>query len=364
MTIKYSDESSEKAKNSWARRATTVVLINIAVLASLLFAMEVGFRLFRPGYEFYSRTQPGQFEDRTFRAGRFRKDTDLGWVLSGDTSDWYKPKGLKQPTYIANGQGFRDTKNFATIDYHSGKRRVVMLGDSFLFGVDLDAQETIPAILERKLPGYELYNLGIPGWGLDQMYLSYKKYVTLIKPQIVVLLYIDDDLSRIYEAFRVMDGMNKPSFSLQGNRLVPRTPLSLWKRYFHNYVINYSIIANRFYIFYKNIEIKKLVEALFADLIAQTLQSGQELIVLRLPVLRGGFPDSDHRLTWGTRRMWNFKDFFAEKNILYIDVGDQMPRDEKFYQPDQHFSAVGTAYVAELISKLDVFTRRRNPHSP
>src|SRR4029453_7093768 len=58
MTIKYSDESGEKAKNSWARQATTVVLINVAVLASLLFAMEVGFRLFRPGYEFYSRTQP------------------------------------------------------------------------------------------------------------------------------------------------------------------------------------------------------------------------------------------------------------------------------------------------------------------
>src|SRR5205809_4969646 len=73
MSVKYSDESGEKAKNSWARRAPTVVLINIAVLASLLFAMEVGFRLFRPGYEFYSRTQPGQFEDRTFRAGRFRK---------------------------------------------------------------------------------------------------------------------------------------------------------------------------------------------------------------------------------------------------------------------------------------------------
>ena len=240
----------------------------------------------------------------------------------------------------------------------------MLLGDSFLFGILLDAQETIPAFLERKLSGYELYNLGIPGWGLDQMYLSYKKYVTLIKPQIIVLLYIDDDLSRSYEAFREPEGMNKPSFSLQENRLVPRTPLSLWKRYvLHNHVINNSIIANRFYIFYKNIEIKKLADALFADLIAQTHERRQELIVLRLPLLRDGPP------TWNFKDflappMWNFKEFFAEKNNLYIDVGDQMPRDAKFYMIGGHFSAEGTAYVAELISKLDMFTRRRNLHSP
>jgi hypothetical protein len=237
---------------------------------------------------------PGQFEDRAFGAGHWaQKDPDLGWVLSGEAS-------TEKSAYVTNKQGFRDTKNFATIDYHSGKTRVMMLGDSFLFGITLGEQETIPAFLERKLSGYELYNLGIPGWGLDQMYLSYKKYVTLIKPQIVVLLYIDDDLSRIYEAaFRGSDGgMNKPSFSLQENRLVLRTPLSLWKRYVHNYVINNSIIANRFYIFYKNIEIKKLADAFFADLIAQIHERRQQLIVLRLPLLRGG----------PTR--WNFKDFF------------------------------------------------------
>ena len=199
------------------------------------------------------------------------------------------------------------------------------------------------------MPDYEFYNLEIPGWGLDQMYLSYKKYADLIKPQIIVLLYIDDDVPRIYEAFRIMEGMNKPSFSLSENRLVPRTPESPWKRY----VINKSIIANKLYVIYKDIDIKRLANALFAALIADTHERGQQFIVLRLPLLSDG-PDA-----------WRFKEFFAEKNTLYIDLRDQMPREKKIYLPnDQHFSAVGTAYVAEFISKLDVFTRRRNPHSP
>jgi hypothetical protein len=362
MTIKYSDGSGDTAKKGRARQFATVILINIAVLTGLLFAMEAGLRLFHPGYKFYSRTQPGQFEDRTFGArGWPRKDPDLGWVLNGGgllsgtvrppflPPDFYKEG--REPRAIANRQGFRDTKDFRTIDYFSGKTRVMMLGDSFLFGVWLDVQETIPAILERKLLDCEFYNLGIPGWGLDQMYLSYKKYADLIKPQIVVLLYIDDDVSRIYEAFRIADGMNKPSFSLSENRLVPRRPglESWWKRY----LIDKSIIANKLYVISKNIDIKHLANALFAALIAETHERGQQFVVLRLPLLSDG------------SEAWSFRRFFAEKNSLYIDLRDQMPRDKKFYIPnDQHLSATGTAYVAEFISKLDVFTRRRNPHSP
>jgi hypothetical protein len=60
----HSDELGEPA-NCRARQATTVVLVNIGVFVGLLVAMEVGLRLFRPEYIFYSRTQPGQFENRT-----------------------------------------------------------------------------------------------------------------------------------------------------------------------------------------------------------------------------------------------------------------------------------------------------------
>src|SRR5260370_37720279 len=86
--------------------------------------MEVGFRLFRPRYKIYY-TEPGQ----------------------------------------VNRQGFCDTRDFATIDYLSGRTRVMMEGDSFLFGIWLDAQDAIPAILGRKSPDCEFYNLGIPSWG-------------------------------------------------------------------------------------------------------------------------------------------------------------------------------------------------------
>jgi hypothetical protein len=186
------------------------------------------------------------------------------------------------------------------------------------------------------------------------MYLSYKKYENLIKPQIVALLYIDDDVRRIYGAFSGRNGMNRPSFSLQKGQLVPRTsdpPCEC-------YVIDHSIIANKLYRLYKDVEIKKLADAMFASLIAQTRERGQQLILLRLP---GG-----REFSFWERTVFSFKEFFAEKNSLYIDVGDQMPRDEKFYIPvDGHFSSKGTAYVAEFMSSLDVFiaSLNRPPHT-
>ena len=205
-------------------RSATLVLINTIVLAGLLLATEAALGLYNPGYTLSPTTQPGQYEDRTFGARHWpRKDHDLGWVLSGGAPDFYTSKGLKIPMYAANQQGFRDTRDFATIDWRSGKTRVMMLGDSFLFGVNLDAQDAIPAVLERKLSTYEVYNLGIPGWGVDQMYLAYKKYADVIKPEIIVLLYIDDDLKRIYEAFNKAAGMRiKPSFSFSGKTIRPK----------------------------------------------------------------------------------------------------------------------------------------------
>jgi hypothetical protein len=226
----------------------------------------------------------------------------------------------------------------------------MVLGDSFVFGVHLDERDTIPAVLERKLHDTDVYNLGIPGWGIDQMYLAYKKYNDVIKPQIVVLLYIDDDLPRIYEAFRKGEGMNKPSFSLQANQLVLRTqpsPESFWARY----IFDKSIVANKLYSRYKDTEIRKLAKALFADLIVKTHENGQLFMVLRLPI----FSDLSKSSQFDS---WSLKNFFSERNCDYVELRDQMPVDKGLYIPnDAHFSAEGTAYVAEFMSEMDVFRR-------
>jgi hypothetical protein len=65
-------------------------------------------------------------------------------------------------------------------------------GDSFTFGALLDDPDTLTYLLQERLgSGHEVYNLASPGWGLDQMYLAYRKFVDRIDPDIVIVVYIE-----------------------------------------------------------------------------------------------------------------------------------------------------------------------------
>jgi hypothetical protein len=201
---------------------------DLAVLASFLCVMEAGFRLFRPGYIFYSRTEPGQFTDRTLgpRDG-FRKDPDLGWILN----DGALLSGAERPPFlrahIATKQGFRDTKDFSAIDYRSDKTRVMMLGDLILIWNWAERARNHSRDLGAEVAPIRILQLGDSRLGDRSDVPFIQKICRLIKPQIVVLLYIDDDVSWSYEAFRIIDGMNKPSFFLSESRLVPGSPNSM-----------------------------------------------------------------------------------------------------------------------------------------
>lgn len=84
--------------------------------------------------------------------------------------------------------------------------------------------KTIAYNLQKKLKeSYRVINLGIPGYGIDQCLLSYEKYAKLLNPKIAVLFDIDNDIPGILEAFRKVEGMNKPSHDIINDSLQLRT---------------------------------------------------------------------------------------------------------------------------------------------
>lgn len=86
----------------------------------------------------------------------------------------------------------------------------MVLGDWFTFGVYVEEPKTLPAHLATQLgEGFELFNVSSPGWGVDQMYLAYRKFVEVLDPDVVVLVYINDDVRRAFES--EIEG-EKPSF--------------------------------------------------------------------------------------------------------------------------------------------------------
>jgi len=67
-----------------------------------------------------------------------------------------------------NADGYRDYS--FDVD-KEGRTRVLVSGDSFVFGDNVSAHETFPKVMERQLgDGYQVFNMGIAGDGPDQSY--------------------------------------------------------------------------------------------------------------------------------------------------------------------------------------------------
>lgn len=101
--------------------------------------------------------------------------------------------------------------------YKNGTR-VAILGDSFVFGWDVDDSETFPALLERRLgSGAEVWNLGVRGHGVDQMSLVATEILPAHSPDIVVMAFIRATLDRACQRFAF--GARKPFFALENDSL-------------------------------------------------------------------------------------------------------------------------------------------------
>ena len=77
-----------------------------------------------------------------------------------------------------------------------GKQRILVLGDSFTFGTDVSDDETYSHDLESALPNTEVLNLGVQGYGQDQMLLYLKEEGVKYHPDVVILGYLNMDTYR------------------------------------------------------------------------------------------------------------------------------------------------------------------------
>jgi lysophospholipase L1-like esterase len=117
-----------------------------------------------------------------------------------------------------------------------GLQRVLVLGDSFVEGAEVDEADTVSAVTARRLTDAgipaEVLNAGVRGWGTGQEYLYLTHEGLQLHPDIVVLVfYVGNDLiDNSAELTRgAPDGSPvRPFFSLVGNRLeltpVPHHP--------------------------------------------------------------------------------------------------------------------------------------------
>jgi hypothetical protein len=113
----------------------------------------------------------------------FTYDSLRGWAVSPNLKEMSVFEGK---VLNSNSRGIRGKVEYAEIPSF-GKKRIVVLGSSFTFGDEVSDNETYAHYLEMLLPNTEILNLGVGGYGHDQMLLYFKEEGVKYHPDIVLL---------------------------------------------------------------------------------------------------------------------------------------------------------------------------------
>ena len=377
-----------------SRRFALILAANL-LLAFAVFAVgELGIRLLVKPTIFGIALGPMELAPKDWNAGRahlrevWKKgtgdlsyqvyDAQLGWKLGPNRRGF---DGL----YFTSLEGIRAPRPDVSFRDLPPKRLIAVLGDSFAFGERVRYEDAFPAQLEVRLgPEYQVLNFGVPGYGVDQIYLRYINDVLSWKPEIVVFSFVWHDLLRTMSVYSFLSftgwdmPLSKPRFLLTpaGLRavniptLAPEeiltktrvTDLPFLEHTLGYYPLDWNETMSYFPYLIRFIvprfvhqlapnqnEGKEAIfsvnEAILRAFVKKAKESGATPILVYLPG-ESGLDESNARPTLG-------REFLAASNLDHLDPTPcllAVNPSERFVPDDPHYAPKANAAVAKCIS--------------
>lgn len=151
---------------------------------------------------------------RDFFPGRLY-DSTKGWTLLPNLRNERQPY-LIDKFVNSNSIGIRGIKEYL-IPKPLGVKRILLIGDSFTFGNEVNDNETYAYYLQELLgDGYEVINMGVYGYGHDQMLIKLKEEAAQYQPDFIMLGFVSCDIARNMMTFT---SYSKPRYTLRNNKL-------------------------------------------------------------------------------------------------------------------------------------------------
>ncbi len=145
----------------------------------------------------------------------WRFDEMLGWAHLPSAEDMFVRDEFSV-LVSTNSIGLRD-KEYSRTPADKIKR-ILLLGDSFGWGLGVKKEQTIDALLEKKYKDVEIINAAVPGYGTDQQFLYLKNLGLSLRPDLVLLLFHPNDIYNNMNAEQYY--YQKPFFKLNDQGLV------------------------------------------------------------------------------------------------------------------------------------------------
>ncbi len=342
------------------------------VIASLLLGSLIAVL----AVEGVSRALFPSWAPRTGRLAEFwRYDPVYGWAHEPGRVGKFASHGFDTTVRI-NSHGFRGPER--SFDKSPGRKRVVVLGDSYVWGFGVEQEELFTTLVEDRLgPGVELVNLAVSGYSTDQELLLYRNVGRRYTPDVVVLVVASNDVADNARAVAYVV-YGKPLFDLDGDSLtltnepVPRAPL--WERAVfalarQSYVLNQLNRVRESWSLgsalaapadarepaakreFPATHAERLTTRLIAEVRREVEQDGAKFLVVLVDDIYAG------------RR---FHDYLAGLDIDVLSLDDHIaPDDTVAHLPeDFHWSAAGHAIVAgALAPRIEALLAATPPQS-
>lgn len=195
--------------------ATTTILLSVLLTLGLAEAL-LRVALFSEGFVVKSLRQPWRYAD-SFLDGDYWKLATLFGTVDGamragaqhTTLGWSPILTAENPLGI-----YADSPP----EPSSLREPVLVYGDSFIAGAT-PMHAKIPQLLESLGSGRVFVNLGVSGFGVDQIFLRYLETVDRFASPTVVVGILMDDVNRSIMPYRMAP---KPYFEVESGRLALR----------------------------------------------------------------------------------------------------------------------------------------------
>ena len=305
------------------------IVISLAVL-------EIGLRLFHPAIS------PAQ--DAALLG--YGYDAELGWFPSPNSRKLIKAS--RTITAINNSDGLRAPERVT-----NNKPVVVFLGDSLVWGFDVDASERFTEKLQSQHPEWAIYNFGVSGYGNDQEYLLLQKYFARYRPRLVVTIICADNDNED-NAWNFRGGYYKPWFKLEAGSLklhgVP-VPKSAKSFFAEHTVLSHSFVLRLLVSFYYRLKAPAPVKN-------GDPPTGVILLEMRKYVLERGA-----LFAVGLQRSNSeLEDFLRKFQIPYVDLTTTNPL-HTYPRFGNHWTPEGHNLVAVKINDfLTAIEKKRAPN--
>lgn len=170
-------------------------------------------------------------------------DPDAGWRCYPNLDTRYILPESFNVRVRCNSQGLRDSeKRFAK---PPGIRRIVVLGDSFMWGYGVENEEMFSAVLQDLISGSETVNFGVNGYSTVQELVRLEIEGLRYEPDVTVLVFVWNDLEDNFDdkhGGRPVAVLEEDNSLRIANRPVRRhwkSPLKQWFRH-HSHLFRFG----------------------------------------------------------------------------------------------------------------------------